>query len=156
MRRRSILQKLGASATIPLAGCSVSLPISQKSKLGRVGILNYDQENKHTFEIVVNKNQNEVHRSIHELDRATDQFIPAKIIECTWDYTNATYAISARVDDHQWNTWNLTERDTGSLECVAVDIAYGSRSWIDQDNPLAFGIRGDCSNSDRFVGGCVG
>lgn len=155
MRRRSILQKLGASATIPLAGCSVSLPISQKSKLGRLGIRSYDQENKHTFEIVVNKNKNEVHRSKHELDRATDRFIPSTIIECTWDYTKATYAISARVDDHQWNNWNLANKDTGSLECVAADIEYGSRSWIDEDDPLVLTVKGDCSNSDRFVGGCV-
>jgi hypothetical protein len=155
VNRRTLLGTVGSSLLVPLAGCSVSLPLSDETRLGWLGLKSYDTEASHDIAVEVRRDETVVHESTHTLERMTERQIPAVVVECTWEYTSAEWTVAAQADDHEWRSWALADRDTDSLDCVGASIEYGGRSWIDEDAPLAFGIRGDCTDRKRFPRGCL-
>ncbi|MFD1514474.1 hypothetical protein [Halomarina rubra] len=154
MERRALLASLGVVGTSMLAGCSVSVPFLERTKLGWLSVSNWDETASHTFELRVTRDGTLVHESTHVVKQMEGNTIPGAVADCTWDDVAGEYVVAARVDSDEWREFNLQEATDGSPACVMTTVQYGTYWGIDEADPLNVRVRGGCDQVDRAVGGC--
>ena len=154
MNRRALLSSLGAVGISALAGCSVSMPFLEQTKLGLLAVHNWDKNTSHTFELRVKRDGSLVHESTHEVEKMEGNFASGAAADCTWDDVSGEYVVAVRVDSNEWREFNLQEATDNSPECITMYVQYGSYWGVDENDPLNIKVEDWCDSLDRGSSGC--
>lgn len=153
MKRRPLLAIGGSLVTSTVAGCIDHVPTVGATTLGGVGIVNYDAERSHQFDVRIERDGTVVHQSSHQLaaddDQARDP--PQVGISCTWDRTAGEYTVFIRSDEREWERFDPLNRTAMPPDCVVVETLYGDDFGPSDDPPtFTFQVEEDCPGSECF------
>lgn len=129
MNRRTLLTTIGIPIPLATGGCLSFFEDTgeaAKIQLGYLDVANFDTTS-HRFEVRVFKDGERVHSSSHEVQSRDGATVHGTAVDCTWDENPGEYAISARVDDEEWNELSLTPDNspvTPDTECAVVGVLY--------------------------------
>lgn len=126
MNRRALLGSLGISLASSIGGCLEAVsPPDTSTKLGYLGIENFDTEASHKFDVRVERDGTVIHTSSHAVDATSGSTLGAAVVACTWDPVAGEYVISARVDGGEWTGQPIAPLFDTVPECVTANIRYG-------------------------------
>lgn len=148
MRRRRVLAALGTLIVSASGGClsSVRKAAHPGVQLGWFGVHNADTEASHRFDLVVERDGEQVHSSTHTVEAAREfenggQHNEGAVADCDWGSTPGEYVVRARADGNEWVNASVTEFaiETG-VECVVADAEYR--------RTLTITLKGGCDRDD--------
>lgn len=157
MNRRDVLSLLGVMGTVGSGGCLDAVPfLGSGMKLGRLSVVNWDDDEEHTIDLRVERDGTVVHEATYTVGKMKGNVAQSAIADCTWDDIAGEYAIDARVaGSEDWRTFDLLEESDQSPDCVIARVQYGSLSGIDGERPLNIEVRARCDEiSENYEGGC--
>ncbi|KTG11096.1 hypothetical protein AUR64_05130 [Haloprofundus marisrubri] len=152
MNRRALLSSVGFLGASSLAGCLDRFPLSRSTTLGRLTVSNHDGDAGHSFGLRVVRDGEVVHESSHAVDRMEGDQIPGSVADCTWNPVAGRYVVSARVDEGDWNEFDLLKQVEKSPDCVVASVHYEPGPNTDQ--PVYVLVRADCDRYAGAVGYC--
>ena len=157
--RRTLLASLGATGTAGLAGCLDAVPgLGPTTKLGRLAVVNWDEDDPHTVDVRVERDDDVVHESTSTVGAMQATEAQAEVVECTWDDVARTYVVAARLAGQSaWRRFDLLAAADGTPDCVIARVQYGSPPGVDDpDRPLRVAVRDRCDEiAEHYVGGCT-
>ena len=158
VNRRTLLASLGATGTAGLAGCLDAVPgLGATTKLGRLAVVNWDEDDPHAIDVRVERDDEVVHESTHTVAAMQATEAQSAVVECTWDDDAGTYVVAARLAGQSaWRRFDLLAAADGTPDCVIASVQYGSPPGVDDpDRPLRVAVRDRCDEiGEHYVGGC--
>ena len=139
-----------------LAGCSMSVMFHERTKLGLLSVSNWDRTAGHAFELRVSCDGTRVHESTHTVEKFNEasHMVPGAVVDCTWEDVAGEYVVAARIDNDEWQEFNLQDAIEDSPECVLANVEYGTYWTIDETDPLNIRVRPGCDHVDQADGRC--
>lgn len=157
MKRREVLASLSATGAVTMAGCVDAVPfLGAGTKLGRLSVVNWDEDEDHTVDVRVKRDGEIVHTSTYTVGEMEGNTAQAAIADCTWDDAKGEYIVAARIaGNSDWRTFDLGETAEQSPDCVIAAVQYGRLAGIDEENPLNIEVRARCDEiGENYEGGC--
>lgn len=163
MRRRALLASAVVPVTVGGSGClsTVRSVLPTSVQLGWFGIKNADPESAHTFELMVERDEETVHESTHRLKAADASGnggrSNAAVADCDWGQTAGDYTVRVRMDGTLETEESVTAyADRRGADCVIAIAEYRNHDAVShfQDGKnLAIWLEDQCGE-DGFVGRC--
>ena len=151
MNRRALLGSLGISLASSLGGCLEAMSSPDTStRLGYLGIENFDAEASHEFDVRVERDGTEIHASSHTVEATSGPTLGAAVVDCTWDPVAGEYVISARIDGGEWTEQPIWPLFDTTPECVTANIRYDRLG----SEELFVAASADCEQLRRVSLGC--
>lgn len=157
MNRRDVLASVGVMGTVGVAGCLDAVPfLGSETKLGRLAVVNWDEDDTHTIDVRVERGGTVVHESTHTVGKMEGNTAQSAVPECTWDDVAGEYVVAARVaGTGNWRRFDLLEAAQQSPDCLIAAVQYGRLSGIDEARPLNIEVRDRCDEiGENYEGGC--
>jgi len=151
VKRRALLAALGVASTTTTAGCLDSMTdrLDTTVQLGWLGAHNFDTD-PHQFHFRVERGGEVVHQSTHEVAAYEDPVVHSAVADCTWGDEPGGYTISARVDEGEWVSRDISEIDEAyenDVDCAIADVYY-------RDETTKIYFQTSCDRVDHYDGGC--
>lgn len=125
MKRRTLLASFGTVGATTLAGCLDSLGFGESTTtLRQLTASNFDTSSEHTYDVRLERDGTVVHESTLTVEAAEESITPSQSVDCNWDAVPGSYTVSARVDDGEWQSFDVLEHYDTAPECVMASVTY--------------------------------
>lgn len=125
IRRREFLASVGAPTLLGVTGCLSYFDSSLK--LAGVSVANLTEVPR-TVHVRVRDGSEEVHSSVHEVlpseeTRPGNYVIDEQVyVDCTWPSDRGHYVVEARLDQTDWESYDLAEKRDGDCYLATVMV----------------------------------
>mgnify|MGYP006290512873 CR=1 FL=1 len=123
--RRQVLGGLSVPVLGSLAGCLDGLfPSAPTTTLTDVQLWNYDETTSHRFVLFVVRDDEDVHRSEHILEAASEDGPSTTTVTCPWRAVAGKYAVDVAVPSEDRESVRFSEETSDLPDYARSDVTF--------------------------------